>query len=80
MNEIRNKMFVSAIALLRRQTSRVHNIHVWHASAIFTMAVLSNLPDDIMFAEKIIRLNLEKRVLKDWSWFEGSPHYHFYTL
>lgn len=80
MNEIRNKMFVPAIALLRRQTSQVHNIHVWYASAIFAMAILSKLPDDIMFAEKIIRLNLEKGVLKDGSWFEGSPHYHFYTL
>lgn len=77
---VRDKMFAPAIELLRRQTSRVHNIHVWHAAAILALAAACGRPQDVAFAERIIKMNLEKGVLPDGSWFEGSPHYHFYTL
>ncbi len=78
--EVCKKMFAPAIELLRRQTSQVHNIHVWHAAAIFALADVCGQPQDVAFAERIIKMNLEKGVLPDGSWFEGSPHYHFYTL
>jgi hypothetical protein len=78
--EVREKMFVPAIQLLKKQTSQVHNIHVWHAAAILALADAAGRPDDVSFAEKIVKMNLEKGVLPDGSWYEGSPSYHFYTL
>lgn len=78
-HEIQRQLFAPAIALLRRQTSDVHNIHVWTAVAVWALAVRCARPADVAFAERIIGLNLERGVLPHGSWYELSPHYHFYT-
>jgi hypothetical protein len=84
--EVQDKMFVPAIQLLmrqqaqRRQTARVHNIQVWHAAAILALSAAASRLEDVAFAEGIVKMNLEEGVLPDGSWFEGSPHYQFYTL
>ncbi len=77
---VADNMFAPACELLRRQTSEIHNIHVWHASAIFSIAQELGRDDDRAFAEEHLRRNLEEGVLPDGSWYEGSPHYHFYTV
>jgi hypothetical protein len=84
--EVIDKMFVPAVQLLseqqmlRRKTSRVHNIQVWHAAAILALAAAAGRAEDVASAEDIVTLSLREGVLPNGSWFEGSPHYHFYAL
>lgn len=77
--EVRSKLFAPAIDLLRRQTSDVHNIHVWTAAAVWALAWRCARPDDCAFAERILARNLERGVLPHGSWYELSPLYHYYT-
>lgn len=77
---VRVELFAPAIELLRPQTNQVHNIHLWHASAIWAMAVELGSALDQKFAETEIGRNVTEGVLPDGSWYEGSPHYHFYTI
>ncbi|MCX7803982.1 MAG: heparinase II/III family protein [Planctomycetota bacterium] len=81
--EVLNKMFVPSAALLKKQVPSVgipHNIALWLSAATFSMADLAGRAGEVEAAERTIRANLEKGILPDGSWFEGSPHYHFYTL
>lgn len=73
-------MFAPAVDLLCPQTNKVHNIHVWTASAIWAMANELGRKEDMEFAEKHILRNAQEGILPDGSWYEGSPHYHFYTV
>ena len=79
LTEVRSNLFAPAIALLRRQTSDVHNIHVWTAAAVWALAWRCEQPADVAFAERILALNLERGVLAHGSWYELSPLYHYYT-
>ncbi len=73
-------MFLPAMALLRSQTNMVHNIHVWMAAAVYALAMATGRPDDRAFALEFLRKCLNEGVLPDGMWFEGSPHYHHYTM
>jgi hypothetical protein len=79
LTEVRTNLFAPAIALLRRQTSDVHNIHVWTAAAVWALAWRCEQLADVAFAERILALNLERGVLAHGSWYELSPLYHYYT-
>lgn len=80
VREVGERMFVPAIALLRRQTKAVHNIHVWHASAIYAMGLIVGDADAVVFAEDHIARNLREGLHPDGLWFEISSGYHYYTL
>lgn len=73
-------MFREAIDLLVGQMGQVHNIHVWIASAVSAMAVVTDRVDALRQAEEVLDRNVAEGILPDGSWFEGSPHYQFYTV
>ncbi|MDA3799354.1 MAG: heparinase II/III family protein [Kiritimatiellae bacterium] len=73
-------MFQPAIDLLVRQTSNIHNIHVWHAAAIASAALACNNKHALNFAKKIINKNIEKGILNGGMWYEIAVGYHYYTL
>lgn len=78
--EVVDGMFRPAIALLRPQVHLVHNIHVWMAAALTALSDLCGEAETIAFAERHVRHCVERGVLLDGSWYECSPHYHYYTL
>jgi hypothetical protein len=77
--EVRERMFAPAIALLRPQTHDVHNIQVWLAAALLALAERCGDAETSGFARGHLQHNAERGVLPDGSWYECSPHYHFYA-
>ncbi len=74
------KLFSPAIKLLKRQTWEVHNIHIWHASAIAAAAIACGDEISLHFAERIISRGMEYGVQPGGMWYEISILYHYYTL
>ncbi len=77
--EVCQRMFAPAIALLRPQVHLVHNIHVWLSAALLALGERCGDADIAVFARHHIGHNLDRGVLPDGSWYECSPHYHYYT-
>lgn len=72
-------MFRAAIGLLEPQGGSIHNIHVWLAAAVAAMAEAVGEREARLRAEAHLEANLDRGVLPEGSWYEGSPHYQFYT-
>lgn len=72
-------LFRPGMALLRRQTGAVHNIHLWMAAALWALAERCASGDDRACAERVIAANLARGVLAHGSWYEISPVYHYYS-
>ncbi len=61
----------------------IHNFACWHNAAIGTIGVLLDRADLVAFAMESdfgCYNQLQRGVLADGLWFEGSFSYHFYTL
>lgn len=68
--------------LLTQLWTRIHNIQCWHLAGLATVGVV--LDDERYIApvfdvEWGFMAQVEQGVLEDGWWWEGSPHYHFYT-
>lgn len=69
--------------LLTQLWTRIHNIQCWHLAGLATIGVLLDDEQYIQPAfdrEWGFEAQIEQGVMEDGWWWEGSPHYHFYTL
>lgn len=69
--------------LITQLWTRIHNIQCWHLAGLATVGVLL---DDEQYLKPAfdkewgIEAQIADGVMEDGWWWEGSPHYHFYTL
>ena len=81
---IRNGLLVPLYEIIQKeQMQRIHNHRVWENAGSVLLGFATDHPD--WFKPAIegslgIREQLGKGVLDDGLWFEGSTHYHFFTL
>ena len=69
--------------LLTQLWERIHNIQCWHLAGLATVGVVLDEEQYIQptFDEKWgIAAQIQQGAMDDGWWWEGSPHYHFYTL
>jgi len=72
-----------ATHLVEHHFGGIHNFACWHNAAIGTIGVLLDRADLVAFAMESdfgCYNQLQRGVLADGLWFEGSFSYHFYTL
>jgi oligo-alginate lyase len=72
-----------AFQMLQPQVDKIHNIPVWYNSAIAVMGMLVENNDMVEFAMNGsygLTEQLLQGVTPDGFWFEGSIHYHFFTV
>ncbi len=68
--------------LLTQLWERIHNIQCWHLAGLATIGVVL---DDEQYLQPTFHpawgfaAQVREGVLEDGWWWEGSPHYHFYT-
>ncbi len=78
-----NKLFQEIYKLLKPQVNKIHNIKCYEVCAIGMMGIISKNSDMIDFAFNSpysFYTQLNKGITKDYFWFEGSFHYHFFVL
>ncbi len=68
--------------LLTQLWTRIHNIQCWHLAGLATLGV--TLGEDryiqpIFDPQWGLAAQIQEGILEDGWWWEGSPHYHFYT-
>lgn len=84
VNFIENNLFtVCAEFLVEHRTPQIHNHEVVISGAIGILGILLGREDFVDFAVKSrygLLYQLENAVLKDFLWFEGTVHYHFFAL
>ncbi len=78
-----NLLFKEAFILLKPQVNKIHNICCYEICAIAIMGITSNNQEMLKFAfyspySFYKQLNLG--LTKDYFWYEGSFHYHFFIL
>lgn len=72
-----------AAHLIEHHFQGIHNFACWHNAAIGTIGVVLDREDLVAFAMESdfgCYNQLQRGVLADGLWFEGSFSYHFYTL
>ena len=77
------KMCLEIFRIFKFQVDKVHNISVWYDSAIAVMGLFTHNQEMIDFAfegEFGLYRQLKEGITKDGFWYEGSIHYHFFTL
>lgn len=68
--------------LLTQLWTRIHNIQCWHLAGLATLSVVL---DEERYMQPVFdphfgfEAQVQEGVLDDGWWWEGSPHYHFYT-
>lgn len=78
-----NKLFKEIYKLLKPQVNKIHNIKCYEVCAIGMMGIISGNKEMIDFAFNSpysFYAQLNKGITKDYFWFEGSFHYHFFVL
>ncbi len=78
-----NLLFPQIYELLKPQINKIHNICCYEVCAIAIMGIISNNEKMIKFAFNSTYSfynQLDKGITKDYFWFEGSFHYHFFVL
>lgn len=83
MEMLKTKFFDEAVALLRPQVTRIHNIPSWKDSALGAIGFFFNDKELVDFAfnsEYGIINQLKEGVTPDGFWYEGSIHYNFFVL
>jgi hypothetical protein len=73
----------AADVIAQHMYRRVHNVACWNVSAIGTIGLAIGDDDLVRYAiagEYGFERQMEKGVLDDGLWFEGSLSYHYYTL
>ncbi|MEZ4865060.1 MAG: heparinase II/III family protein [Caldilineaceae bacterium] len=83
-DQIAQQLFAPVAAhLIAHHFGGIHNFACWHNAAIGTIGVVLDRADLVAFAleSDFGAINqLQRGVLADGLWFEGSFSYHFYTL
>lgn len=78
-----NLFFPQIYELLKPQVNKIHNICCYEICAIAMMGIISNNKKMLKFAFQSTYSfynQLDKGISKDYFWFEGSFHYHFFVL
>lgn len=78
-----NLLFARVYELLKPQINKINNICCYEICAIAMMGIISNNNEMLEFAFNSpfsFSNQLDKGVTKDYFWFEGSFHYHFFVL
>lgn len=78
-----NLLFFKIYELLKPQINKIHNICCYEICAIAMMGITSNNKEMLEFAFNSpysFYNQLDKGITKDYFWFEGSFHYHFFVL
>lgn len=78
-----NLLFAQIYELLKPQINKIHNICCYEICAIAMMGIISNNKEMLEFAfhsPYSFYNQLNKGITKDYFWFEGSFHYHFFVL
>lgn len=78
-----NLLFFQIYELLKPQINKIHNICCYEMCAIAMMGIISNNKEMLEFAFNSpysFYNQLDKGITKDYFWFEGSFHYHFFVL
>lgn len=78
-----NLLFSKIYELLKPQINKIHNICCYEICAIAMMGIVSNDKEMLGFAFNSpysFYNQLDKGITKDYFWFEGSFHYHFFVL
>lgn len=78
-----NLLFYQVYELLKPQIDKIHNICCYEICAISMMGIISNNREMLEFAFNSpysFYNQLDKGITKDYFWFEGSFHYHFFVL
>ncbi len=68
--------------LLTQLWTRIHNIQCWHLAGLATIGVV--LDDERYILPTFdpewgMAAQIQNGIMEDGWWWEGSPHYHFYT-
>lgn len=78
-----NLLFSQIFGLLKPQIDKIHNICCYEICAVAMMGIISNNNEMLEFAFNSpysFYNQLDKGITKDYFWFEGSFHYHFFVL
>lgn len=78
-----NLLFSQVFELLKPQINKINNINCIEICAIAMMGIISNNKEMLEFAFNSpysFYNQLDKGITKDYFWFEGSFHYHFFVL
>lgn len=76
-------LFPQIYVLLKSQIHKIHNISCYEICSIAMMGILSSNKEmlEFAFSSRYSFYNqLDQGVTKDFLWFEGSFHYHFFVL
>lgn len=76
-------LFPQIYELLKPQIDKLHNISCYEICSIAMMGIISNNKEMLEFAFSSpysFYNQLDKGVTKDYFWYEGSFHYHFFIL
>ena len=83
MAMVEEKFLKEAVALLRPQVNKIHNIPCWKNSALGIIGFFCGDEELLDFAfngEFGINNQLKQGVTPDGFWYEGSIHYNFFVL
>lgn len=78
-----NLLFYQIYELLKPQINKINNICCYEICAIAMMGIISDNKEMLEFAFNSpysFYNQLDKGITKDYFWFEGSFHYHFFVL
>ncbi len=81
--QITEKFLLPDAQFIHRQTHQIHNIHSWHNAAVgLTGFVTGNreLIAQAIDGEFGLKNQIQKGILEDGFWYEGSISYHFYAI
>lgn len=68
--------------LLTQLWTRIHNIQCWHLAGLATLGVVleeEHYIQPTFDPDWGLAAQVQEGILEDGWWWEGSPHYHFYT-
>lgn len=84
VEKISAKLLVPAAEFLAPQANRVHNIPTWVDAAVGTIGLFLGRQDWIAQAlddpAAGVQVQLKEGLTEDSLWYEGSIHYHYFTL
>ena len=77
------KLFAPMVRLLLPQVESIQNISVWIQACVGMIGITFNRPeliDKALHGNHGLYKQLERGLTKDFLWYEGSFHYHYYLL
>ncbi len=80
---ITTKFLIPDAKFIHQQTNRIHNIHSWHNSAVGLVGFAvgdCELVQQAIDGPHGLKQQIQKGIIEDGFWYEGSIGYHFYTI